>query len=146
MTTLTTFHLFPALPRELRDRIWKLSLPPPRILHVRPVGGPAGGYNRLNPWSYYATKPSYGGRHPAILFANSESRSEALRYLTFHFKAYWNLEIDTLYLEHRAPAGTGDCMQQLSNLRARGMLEGFKHLAVEWEVLKTMSLEHWSVL
>jgi hypothetical protein len=146
MTTLTTFHLFPTFPGEIRNRIWKEALPPPRILHVRPRGGPNEGFNHLSGDTYYTTKPSYGGRHPAILFASHESRSEALRYLTKRFGAYWNLEIDTLYLEHREPASVYDAMRQLLNLRARKMLGGFKHLALEWESWGTNKPDHWYIL
>jgi hypothetical protein len=146
MTALTTFHLFPTFPREIRNRIWKHSLPPPRILHVRPQRGPYEGFNHLSGETYYTTKPSYGGRHPAILFASRESRSEALRYLTKKFEAYWNFEIDTLYLEHREPAGIHDAMNQLLNLRARKMLGGFKHLALEWGSWGTNKPAHWYVL
>ncbi|KAF7898108.1 hypothetical protein EAF00_004554 [Botryotinia globosa] len=32
--TLQTFHLFPALPKELRDLVWLHALPPPRIIGV----------------------------------------------------------------------------------------------------------------
>jgi hypothetical protein len=146
MTTLTTFHLFPTFPREIRNHIWKDALPPPRILHVRPSNGPNEGFNHLSGETYYTTKASYGGQHPAILFASRESRGEALRYLTKRFKAYWNLEIDTLYLEHRQPAGVYDAMKQLLNLRTRKMLGGFKHLALEWESWGTNKPDHWYVL
>lgn len=57
---LTEFHLFPKLPREIRDLIWKKALPGPRIIEVLsgrlphrapalvsnrggPPGGPPGG-------------------------------------------------------------------------------------------------------
>ncbi|KAH7356382.1 hypothetical protein BKA65DRAFT_206491 [Rhexocercosporidium sp. MPI-PUGE-AT-0058] len=33
------FHLFPHLPLELRTEIWSLSLPPPRLIHIRTERG-----------------------------------------------------------------------------------------------------------
>jgi hypothetical protein len=50
---LTEFHLFPKLPQEIRDMIWKEALPGPRIIEVisgrvpRPV--PALVFNRGGP-------------------------------------------------------------------------------------------------
>lgn len=132
-TRPTTSHQFPTLAKELRDRIWLFSLPPPRILHIRPQSAPSDGGYKYKDWTYYTTSPSYGGRYPGILSANRESRSMALRFLTFRFKAWWNLDIDTLYLEAREPAGPYDALYQLCNLRTRNLLDDFKHLALDWE-------------
>ncbi|KAH9213921.1 hypothetical protein DL95DRAFT_390050, partial [Leptodontidium sp. 2 PMI_412] len=39
ISQLDTFHPFPRLPLEIRDEIWSLSLPAPRLIHVQTERG-----------------------------------------------------------------------------------------------------------
>ncbi|KAI1747668.1 hypothetical protein F4782DRAFT_520339 [Xylaria castorea] len=74
MAAISTFHLFPNLPTELRLRIWALAAEDPRILHVR--------IEDRSVWTS-ATKLEHGTVYssptppPAVLHACRESRQAA---------------------------------------------------------------------
>jgi hypothetical protein len=96
---LTTFTLFPHLPAELRNQIWALSIPGPRV-HALQQKGEDGDF-----FSNEAI--------PSLLHVNRESRYECL---TIHglkaaFGTYVNFAIDTIYPRfHRV------CLEDLSGL------------------------------
>ncbi|KAI0400700.1 hypothetical protein F4802DRAFT_471624 [Xylaria palmicola] len=74
MATITTFHLFPRLPTELRLQIWALAAEGPRMLHVR--------VENRHVWTSettleYATVYSSPTPPPAVLHACWESRQAA---------------------------------------------------------------------
>jgi hypothetical protein len=68
------FHLFPELPRELRNKIWKLASHEPRIITLDEK-------QRLRS-SVYTWKSTVlkQRRHPSILHTSQEAREEGLRY------------------------------------------------------------------
>jgi hypothetical protein len=139
MTSLTAFTLFPALVPEISDQIWALTLPPERVMHVLPT-------TKVSPiilTTQYTTSPSsYGANHPVILSVSKESRAVAFHYLTLRFNCYWNLEIGTLYIEVKR-WGEDDAMRQLWDVRTRGLLDGFKHLALDCDIWRSSNPEHW---
>jgi len=119
---LTTFHLFPSLIPELRDQIWALTLPGPRVMQIYW----ATSFRTTN--HAYTTFPnSYGGAHPAILSVNQEARATARRHLTLRFNAYWNLSIDTVYIEKKKIKQGIEQMgfDHLKDLATRGLLDVF---------------------
>lgn len=121
---LTSFRLFPNLLPELRAQIWEMALPGPRCMQVHPT--------HYRPPGYKAFPHCYGAQNPVILSVNRESRAEALRHLTLRFSTYWNLKIDTLYLED-VQGEKQRPVEQLKCIREGGLLDGFKHLALhEW--------------
>lgn len=133
------FHLFPDLLPEIRDKIWELTLPhDPRVLHVHPV------LPLAEPAEYKTSPVSYGGKHPIALSICRDSRAAALRKLTLKFKAYWNLERDYLYVEVKKWRGK-EAMEQVSNMRKRGLLDEFKRLALDLRIWDTSVPEHWYV-
>ena len=71
-----------------------------------------------------------------------ESRAEALRYLTPKFDAFWNLDIDTIYLEVKK-WGADDAIKMLSDMRKRGLLDCFKNLALDSDIWQSSNPEHW---
>jgi hypothetical protein len=71
-----------------------------------------------------------------------ESRVAALRHLTLKFKAYWDLEHDSLYLEVKRWKSE-QAMEQIAEMRKRGLLGGFKRLAMDsdiWEAQRRRGL------
>lgn len=135
----TSFHLFPQLLPEIRAKIWALTLPGPRVLHVRSsvINNPA-----ILRGEYTTSPISYGGNHPIALHVCQESRGEALRTLTPKFNAFWNLKQDTLYVEMRK-WGADDAMMMIADMRTRGLLDDFKHLALDFGIWKSSRPEHW---
>jgi len=91
--------LFPSLPTELRLKIWKMSLPGPRILEVR--------YDvrscQFTPCTTLVTHPEH--LTPPNLLTNSESRAVALKHYKRSFPnvlcpaGLWiDFEKDTIYI------------------------------------------------
>lgn len=120
---------FSDLPFELRTKIFRFTLPGPRVLHIiRPEVGIQTVRTSLNnllkkhgpapePSSpFTVSAASYGGKHPSILSVNRESRTEALKHLIKHLGVYWNFEIDFPYFE----------IHELSDKRAMFMTEMFR--------------------
>lgn len=117
---------FSSLGLAIRQKIWALTLPGPRVLQIDSTKGAAGEY---------VTSPcSYGGRHPVALSVNRESRDEALRHLTWKFGAYWNLELDTIYFEARKEEYdvTASCLRRMAR---EGLLNCFNDLAIDAYIL-----------
>src|ERR1700743_793631 len=81
MSTSNEFHLFPALPPELRHNIWSFALSFPRTVAIscRP-----GTFQRGVPRT---AKFGSIDRPPALLYVCRESRSEALRVYKPAFQA-----------------------------------------------------------
>jgi hypothetical protein len=93
----------------------------------------------------YTTSPSsYGAEPPAILSVNRESRAVALCHLAAKFNCYWNLEIDTLYIEVKR-WGADEAMKQLWDMRTRGLLDGFRHLSLDCDIWSSSKPEHWYI-
>jgi hypothetical protein len=124
MSGPSDFPQFTLLPIEIRRKIWNYTLPGPRVMLV------LRSENR--PGKYITTAASYGGHHPVALHVNTESRAEAQMTLKPYFGAYWNLETDALYIEAIDYAQTS--VTQLVEMRKKGVLKGFKHIAVDWTI------------
>jgi hypothetical protein len=74
LPTEEKFHLFPELPRELRNKIWKLAAYQPRIIILDDRQRfPSSRYS----WS--STVPRQR-RHPSMIHTSQEARAEGLRY------------------------------------------------------------------
>lgn len=146
---------FSTLPLEIKQRIWKLTLPASRIIRVIPATPTSKEESTENPASSsntasssspislpdlpatpsYKTLPaSWGGTIPQALHINSESRAFALTLLTERFNCYWNFNIDLLYVELPFLGQAGAASKQLYDMWKRGLLNGVKHLAVDWEM------------
>ncbi|KAH7314304.1 hypothetical protein BKA65DRAFT_376743, partial [Rhexocercosporidium sp. MPI-PUGE-AT-0058] len=116
------FPRFSEFPLEIRQKIWRETLPGPRVLLI--------GISNSKRKSY-ATKPaSYGGHHPALLSVDRASRAEGLRFLTPKLGAFWNFEIDTPYFEIKDKAD--DNVVTLAQLRRERILDDFKNIAIDW--------------
>jgi hypothetical protein len=93
------FHLFNALPFELRVKIWSIALDEPRALHVTCDAGQFQRGITRKAKSYQAENPI-----PALLHVCGESRFEALRVYKPHFQTelspryiYVSWEQDTIH-------------------------------------------------
>lgn len=75
MSTLTTFHLFPMLPSELRIQVWNLALSVPRVVTVSCKKERRNGY-----WRFTKSFVSHTAV-PALLHTCRESRLEG--FLTY---------------------------------------------------------------
>jgi len=71
---------------------------------------------------------------PRALHINRESRSFAPTHLTECFNCYWNFDIDILYVEIPFLGQIDAASKQLYDMRKRGLLDGVKHLGVDWEM------------
>ena len=134
---LTSFHLFPQLLPEIRAKIWSLTLPDPRVLLVR-----SSAYSPALSGEYTTSPISYGGKHPVALHVCRESRGEALRTLTLKFNAFWDLKRDALYVEVKK-WGADDAMKMVADMRTRGLLDDFRHLALDFDIWQSSTPEHW---
>lgn len=106
MATMSESPQFSHLPFEIRRKIWMLCLPGPRVMLVTRSTSHVG--------KYITSPASYGGK------------------LTPLFGAYWDLDIDAPYIEatdYSQPSNT-----QLAEMREKGVLNQFKHLAVDWTI------------
>lgn len=133
MELLSSFSLFSSLPLEIRNDIWDLTLPGPRVIRVIPNPRWATDYVR------YITKPaSWGRHHPVALSVNRESRQEALRCLKPMFNCYWNVRIDILYIESdpdvRKSSRNSPWTQYelLCDLQDEEVLGGITSIALDW--------------
>ncbi|KAA8568078.1 hypothetical protein EYC84_008490 [Monilinia fructicola] len=136
MASLETFTLFTHLPRELQDQIWDYTLPGPRIMRVdySPILR-NGKYATSKTPDLYRTYPrSYGRQLPIALRVNQASRTYALSQLTARFRCYWNLNIDIPYVPARGYQKSA-ARYILSHLAESGLLDGFRNLAVDIEIL-----------
>jgi hypothetical protein len=158
---------FSTLPLKIRQKIWGLTLPGSRIIRVIPaspekassssttkISTPnSNSASTLSPTSFsplpapptYQTLPSsWGGIIAPTLHINRESRAFALLHLTVRFNCYWNFDFDILYVELPFLGQVDAASKQLSDMRKRGLLDGVKHLAVDWEMWDWRSTEeHW---
>ena len=70
-----------------------------------------------------------------------------LRTLTPKFNAFWNLKKDALYVEVLTGVGGPDyAMKTFADMRTRGLLDDFMHIAFDFEIWKASRPEHWQVL
>ncbi|KAK2010345.1 hypothetical protein LZ32DRAFT_380245 [Colletotrichum eremochloae] len=91
---MPTFHCFPFLPLEMRQRIWELAMEPRQIV-----------YGEKPPPYYQCPWPS-SAPPPPLLHTCSESRTHLQRYYAKTFAtekdpgkyAWVNFDIDTIYL------------------------------------------------
>jgi hypothetical protein len=100
------------------------------------------------PPSYKTLPASWGGTIPQALHVDRESRAFALTRLTQRFNCYWNFDLDLLYIELPFLEQTDAASKQLYDMWKRGLLDGFKHLAVDWAMwdIYPWPEEHWYVL
>ncbi|KAB8296256.1 hypothetical protein EYC80_009030 [Monilinia laxa] len=136
MAPLDTFTLFTRLPLELQDQIWDCTLPGPRIMRIdySPIL-PNGKYTTSKTPDLYHTYPrSYGKQLPIALCVNQVSRTYALSQLTARFHCYWNLKIDIPYIPVKRYQKSA-ARYILSHLAESRLLDGFRHLAVDIEIL-----------
>jgi hypothetical protein len=133
---MTSFTLFPSLPVELRQKIWLYTLPGPRVLLIKQKAEFPKTISKVGGFTAHPTTSAaaYGGRHPALLTVNKESRGEALRYLTPLFGAYWNLEIDVPYFELPEGDNSRNEVLLIPEMRKAGLLDAFKHIAIDWMI------------
>ncbi|KAM0167009.1 hypothetical protein ACHAQE_000925 [Botrytis cinerea] len=135
-STLTTFSLFPFLPKELRVKIWKLAACHPRIVHLT-YDHPTESLVSLTPI-------------PALLSTCGEARDEllplfkqlALPPSACGARIYVDLDVDTVYVR-RATTSIEDASPYTSNFTttkaifgasnsaARHPLSDVKHLAID---------------
>ncbi|RDL35788.1 Uncharacterized protein BP5553_06400 [Venustampulla echinocandica] len=80
MSTLTTFHPFPALPIEVRLKIWSLYLSTPRTVTISCNRAPIIPRQPRTAKSWSTDSPT-----PPLLLLNRESRYEALKIYTPYF-------------------------------------------------------------
>jgi hypothetical protein len=103
-----TFSLFPKLPPELRNKIWKLSLPGPRIIRIthdpRNMATVKIQEIGAGPSPFWRAKAN-AGPVPALLHVNKEARSFASKYYSLTFEkqtqgrpVYFDATRDTLHL------------------------------------------------
>lgn len=135
-STLTTFSLFPFLPKELRVKIWKFAARHPRIVHLT-YDHPTESLVSLSPI-------------PALLSTCGEARDEllplfkqlALPPSACAARIYVDFDVDTVYIR-RAATSIEDVSPYTSNFTttkaifgannsvARHPLSDVKHLAVD---------------
>ena len=126
--TTAIFPKFSNLPLEIRQEIWRETLPGPRVMLVTLSKSKNKKKNGTA-----TTKPaSYGGRHPALLSVDRTSRAEGFRFLRPKFNAFWNFELDTPYFEIKD--NSDENVVLLAQLSRQGLLNDFKNIAVDWMV------------
>lgn len=76
---IPSFPLFPTLPKELREEIWKYALPGPRVLEVSYVTGAPSGWVPIpvSPADVYPTQPS-NTNSPALYAEPHEVTTQAV--------------------------------------------------------------------
>ncbi|KAK0118366.1 hypothetical protein ONS95_012654 [Cadophora gregata] len=120
--TPPSFPQFPNLPLEIRQKIWRETIPGPRVMLITLSKSKPG---------IATTKPaSYGGRHPALLSVDRVSRAEGLRILHPRFNAFWNFDLDIPYFEIKD--NSDDNVVLLAQLAREGLLNEFRTIAVDW--------------
>ncbi|TAQ88822.1 hypothetical protein B7494_g2847 [Chlorociboria aeruginascens] len=134
-----SFTPFTQLAPALRNKIWFLTLPDARVIHVVSTRSPNAPIS-LKPISFVAPSYSWGGQHPALLSVNRESREFGLQHLTPMFGCYWNFKRDALYVEVRQGENPREAVGALNELRKRGMLDDVRHLAIEWRFMNSLRL------
>lgn len=78
--SLTEFKLFSELPPELRSKVWELAASEPRSVKLSPGADKTNKYRRRVAFNQASSSIQGQRRHPAILHATFESRSEGLRH------------------------------------------------------------------
>ncbi|KAH8819540.1 hypothetical protein F5884DRAFT_760837 [Xylogone sp. PMI_703] len=128
---LTTFHLFPTLPTELRLKIWEFTLPTShRIVKIE---------HRVDLRRYISNTPP-----PGVLHANHEARTVALRKYT-HLDLGTNTYIpidfttDILYIGNLAPILQNHMHDFLYNLSTTPARHRIRELAIDRRVWNELS-------
>ncbi|KAL7962728.1 hypothetical protein V8C34DRAFT_161222 [Trichoderma compactum] len=139
------FHPFSRLPTELRLKIWKLSLPSPRLVSVQ-CGADITAFSKYNPDSAEYAGCTSPTRIPVNLQVCTESRTEALKsyqpslgFFRGDGLVYFNYDIDILYFGPREGFMAADsqfhtCMMlcepsELSRVRRLAVNEALFRLA-----------------
>lgn len=114
---MAAFHLFPRLPTELRQKIYTLSLPTPRLVPLT-YHSPTSYSNSRNT----SPSPLRGCTSPApipsLLHLSNEARALALQHYELGFplagppgsflsKVWFDFRLDTLYLPELLPSVSG---------------------------------------
>ncbi|KAH6672953.1 hypothetical protein B0J14DRAFT_667686 [Halenospora varia] len=145
-----SFRRFDELPPELRIMIWKLAAEEPRL--IRATQSLRSRLYLPHPQSLYhlqTTTPT-----PAILYASSESRHEALKHYTlvntnlrcrpyfavpFFGKVYVNFNIDTVYFTNfPSPNEFLFALTELSSFARGGPSQGLPNLAIRSVLMPQM--------
>lgn len=165
---------FSTLPIEVKEKIWKLTFPASRIIRVilaqqdseKPASSSQTSALKsaestlesklntvlsLSPTSegqkYKTLVASWGGIFPQVLHTDRVSRALALRHFTERFDCYWNFDVDIVYVELPFLGHIDAANKQLYDMRLQGLLDGVKHLAVDWEMwdngFRAFTEEHW---
>jgi len=130
---LASFTLFPALPSELRLKIWKFALPEPRIIEICNASLFDSGDVVFKQVPCHCSAFIY----PALATANIESRNLFLEHFTFCFGTHVSWKHDTIYIYKPYRTGSRDLdhldreYQTVYESFARTVLasNGGKHLA-----------------
>ncbi|KAF6818799.1 hypothetical protein CPLU01_13238 [Colletotrichum plurivorum] len=147
--TTPTFHFFPNLPPELRQRIWELSPLEPRTVVISDIP------TRLVGNAEYEQQRPPRARAPAVLHANRESRLCTQSYYTKYFAAgaadgrydWINLEVDTIHITQYSLRTVAKELPLVRNL----VVEGFEvsmlsnnHVRCLWNMwaLETVTMLH----
>jgi hypothetical protein len=58
------------------------------------------------------------------------------------FNAFWALKRDVLYVEVKK-WGADDAMKMVADMGTRGLLDDFRHLALDFGIWHSSTPEHW---
>lgn len=155
LAKLDSFHPFPRLPSEIRLKIWRLTMPGPRVVHVTYKQDSIGHWKDPPPqdgiWGYGRSQPS-----PLILQISHESRSEGLKKYSLRLdtatrECYVRIEPiqDTLLILDTAKGGHSgydSYRRTVRNLLFNGILKpealkSIKNLAIDIQALRPLESE-----
>jgi hypothetical protein len=122
MATPSEFHLFQALPSELRLRIWGIALSIPRSINIT---CDTGTFQRGIPRSPKSFRSS--DRPPALLHVCRESRLEALRV----YKPFFQTESSPKYIYVAFSQDTIKASDSLLQFLRSGELQGIRKMAID---------------
>ncbi|RDW62368.1 hypothetical protein BP6252_11801 [Coleophoma cylindrospora] len=132
--SLESFTGFPHLPFELRTKIWRYSLPEPRVVPVQ--------YNRRFE-QYTSNTPQ-----PALLHTSREARRMFLeKYNTlilspkYPSTVYVNFETDTIYFYNLDCSPDGDLARDLASSPYADRILNIAFDSELWDVLRTFKFE-----
>ncbi|RDW66675.1 hypothetical protein BP5796_09424 [Coleophoma crateriformis] len=139
MTSLESFTSFLHLPLELRTKIWRYSLPEPRVVPVQ--------YNRRFE-QYTSNTPQ-----PALLHTSREARRVFLEKYDrlvlspkYPSTVYVNFETDTIYFHDLDCSPDGDLALDLASSPHADRILNIAIDSELWEILRAFKLESLSEL